>query len=58
MKRVVEGAEAMTLDLAPEERRALAALLKGTVNEGHPIRHAYACCGAFLRDWNRRVERG
>jgi len=26
----------MTLDLAPEERRALAALLKGIVNEGHP----------------------
>ena len=26
----------MTLDLAPEERRALAALLKSTVNEGHP----------------------
>jgi hypothetical protein len=26
----------MMLDLAPEERRALAALLKSTVNEGHP----------------------
>jgi hypothetical protein len=26
----------MTLDLTPEERRALAVLLKGTINEGHP----------------------
>ena len=26
----------MTLDLAPNERRALAALLKGVVGEGHP----------------------
>jgi|SRR5215469_1197793 len=26
----------MTLDLTPEERRALAVLLKGIVNEGHP----------------------
>ena len=26
----------MTIDLAPEERRALAALLKSTVNEGQP----------------------
>ena len=26
----------MTLDLTPEERRALAVLLKGTISEGHP----------------------
>jgi hypothetical protein len=26
----------MTLDLTPDERRALAALLKGVINESHP----------------------
>ena len=36
MRRVVKRARATTLDLDPDERRALAALLKGTVNEGHP----------------------
>ena len=36
MRRGAERAGAMTLDLTPEERRTLAVLLRGTVNEGHP----------------------